>query len=595
MATIRSLSRGVLMVALLTPSNAGAWIPMTGSEGQPLRWTNDNPWVDAPYLPVATNPLNSSGVFAEDVEAAVIRSLARWQLASGGAFLWDHWMGTRPRDFPAAIAYDGVSTIFFASNASSLDQLPYGAAGYTQLWYDAETGTITEFDMVLNDLTYTFVAEQERAAYNEGPSVKQAWIDDVITHELGHALGLGHTGVAGSTMFTVAWADQFSLGCDDIAGIRTIYGVPDTESTGSIVGRVLGIDGEPSAYVEVLAISQATGVPVAARVTDAEGAYEISGLVPGSYLMLVQPFLATSTDLYPEGTPAFDSYCPGNQFAARQMVRDPDWFHLDPLTVFPGERSQAPTLQLDCGMGEEVGLQAVGSGAGSELDQARAVLADGASEEIFLERLSFAGAERMYRLDDFEGDLDVTITTWSLFSPIYAKPDLLDEFGRDVPTVDADTPLYKEEEVGWAIYDTRLRARDLPLGTYYLSLRGSRLGESDFPWAEVTLDATPFAVVILERRDPLWDGETPDPDTEEREEHEAARCVLPEPAVEYSRPPGPPLRRFRPEAPTRSCFEGCGDNNPWKRGGDSGVALLVGLVGLGAGLRRRPLAPKDAK
>ena len=47
----------------------------------------------------------------------------------------------------------------------------------------------------------------------------------VATHEIGHALGLGHSKVQGSVMYSLyIKRKDFKLQPDDIAGIQSIYG-----------------------------------------------------------------------------------------------------------------------------------------------------------------------------------------------------------------------------------------------------------------------------------------------------------------------------------------------------------------------------------
>jgi len=48
----------------------------------------------------------------------------------------------------------------------------------------------------------------------------------VTTHEIGHALGLGHSNQPGSVMspFYNGYSAQFRLANDDISGIRKLYG-----------------------------------------------------------------------------------------------------------------------------------------------------------------------------------------------------------------------------------------------------------------------------------------------------------------------------------------------------------------------------------
>jgi hypothetical protein len=59
----------------------------------------------------------------------------------------------------------------------------------------------------------------------------------VILHELGHSLGLGHTGIAGSVMFPFYGGAMRTLTADDIAGIQFVYGA-----------RALDVP-EPSTYL----------------------------------------------------------------------------------------------------------------------------------------------------------------------------------------------------------------------------------------------------------------------------------------------------------------------------------------------------------
>ncbi|MGD9857021.1 MAG: matrixin family metalloprotease [Planctomycetaceae bacterium] len=70
--------------------------------------------------------------------------------------------------------------------------------------------------------------------------VNRVWSDDptdtnsdadydlftVLLHELGHALGLGHSGVSGSVMESTYAGARRTLHADDIAGIQAIYGAP---------------------------------------------------------------------------------------------------------------------------------------------------------------------------------------------------------------------------------------------------------------------------------------------------------------------------------------------------------------------------------
>jgi hypothetical protein len=67
--------------------------------------------------------------------------------------------------------------------------------------------------------------------WSDGPGIPSAGESDIqglLTHEFGHALGLGHTTAAGATMFpSVSSSGQVaarSIEADDIAGIQALYG-----------------------------------------------------------------------------------------------------------------------------------------------------------------------------------------------------------------------------------------------------------------------------------------------------------------------------------------------------------------------------------
>lgn len=83
---------------------------------------------------MATNVLNAKGLYREEIEGAVVRSLQRWEQASGGAFAWDHWAGHSPKVYVPGVVQDGLSSIHFLSNSVAAPSISIGAAAYTQLW-----------------------------------------------------------------------------------------------------------------------------------------------------------------------------------------------------------------------------------------------------------------------------------------------------------------------------------------------------------------------------------------------------------------------------------------------------------------------------
>lgn len=97
------------------------------------------------------------------------------------------------------------------------------AATFTGFYEQRNDGSYRIFDAdIVTSSRYDFTSTRE----DDGCS-NEFFIEGVQTHEAGHGLGLGHSNVAGSTMFpSVAACDNgpASLAQDDKDGIQALYG-----------------------------------------------------------------------------------------------------------------------------------------------------------------------------------------------------------------------------------------------------------------------------------------------------------------------------------------------------------------------------------
>lgn len=117
-----------------------------------------------------------------------------------------------------------VNAIVFHT-AQQWRQLGYTPQAFalTEVWFDANSGQILGADMEINDGRGPYVRCPEDGC---SPVSGNADLQNVVTHEAGHFLGLAHSNVRGSTMlFSAAeWeTDKRTLEPDDEDGFCAAY------------------------------------------------------------------------------------------------------------------------------------------------------------------------------------------------------------------------------------------------------------------------------------------------------------------------------------------------------------------------------------
>lgn len=155
-------------------------------------------------------------------------------------------------------------------------------------------GLIVEADIIFNGRDFTFSIDDNTTPEN------RVDLQGVMTHEIGHLLGLDHSPLVGTpstrpTMYPYntpeAPRQERSLEPDDHAGITAIY--PVEGLTGGISGQIIGPNG-PAFGVHVVAYRADTQTFVASALsgsagTGEDGRYEILGLPPGDYHIAIEP------------------------------------------------------------------------------------------------------------------------------------------------------------------------------------------------------------------------------------------------------------------------------------------------------------------
>lgn len=178
-----------------------------------------------------------------------------------------------------------------------------GVVAVTVLSYDPGVGSVSEGEILVNQTaSRAFCLTADKAATQcrnrELSGANRVFLGDVLAHELGHFMGLGHSEVRESSMVFATFKGQHTPHADDVAGVRTIYRAP---SFGTISGTVMGGADVPVFGAHVQAISTRTGAVAVGAISQADGRFALTGLdLDDTYYLYVEPLrhLESLSDAY---------------------------------------------------------------------------------------------------------------------------------------------------------------------------------------------------------------------------------------------------------------------------------------------------------
>jgi predicted Zn-dependent protease len=281
----------VALLALVVSSQPSSFeLPLSSPERQ-VKWPTKT--IQVAFSTSLTAP--SPAIKAEtDVLGAVRRALGSWSRAADVTFIET---ASKAQSVSPTNNGDGISLITIAATAENLALFGEGnTTARTRVFYDPDTGEISEADIVINPYPYSAEGEALQFSTDETPGTYD--LESTLAHEIGHLLGLNHSAVIGATMqasqalngtYGLAAVTERTLSEADVAAVRSLYGTK--EKTGSIEGRILNsIDGNllPATSAHVWIEDRTNGRVMASSLTTAGGRFSINAVPPGNYRAMVE-------------------------------------------------------------------------------------------------------------------------------------------------------------------------------------------------------------------------------------------------------------------------------------------------------------------
>lgn len=243
-----------------------AYVPSLTSQLKPLAWLPANQ-----TLSIYVNPTNSLGISAGTINTIVQNAFSEWDNEASLNF---------------SLTTTSTSNVFNKNEVYFSDDAEIfgsGVIGIALVSYKDSTGEILEGDILINEQASLLNVKDDRL-----------YLGNVITHEVGHFLGLGHEPTLESTMFYQAERGQYKISKMDKHSMAQLY--PNATSLGAISGKIVGGESLVGLFgIQVMALTT-DGLIHASVISDADGSFQFKGLDPEkTYYIYTKPLTFKSS------------------------------------------------------------------------------------------------------------------------------------------------------------------------------------------------------------------------------------------------------------------------------------------------------------
>jgi hypothetical protein len=167
-------------------------------------------------VPYYVNPANKD-MSQQSAIASIQAAAANWSEQSNANVKFVY-SGTTTG---SSVVNNGKNEVFFRNSSSG------STIAATYYWYGGD-GHLLDADVIFYDATYRFFPGASGCSSGH-------YVEDIATHELGHALGFYHSSVSSATMYpsVSSWCSTSwrSLSSDDVSAIQKAYPPLSSSST----------------------------------------------------------------------------------------------------------------------------------------------------------------------------------------------------------------------------------------------------------------------------------------------------------------------------------------------------------------------------
>lgn len=194
---------------------------------------------------------------------------------------------------------DQVNNLVFTSKintacAGSLETTS-GVIGLTKVAYQPSSGEIVEADIQFDDREFKFKTTGTNSLTT---SPKEIILKDVMTHEMGHLLGLDHSSSRDSSMLFAIAENLKTTKTDDQAGLLSLYPPTNLDSLAGTAQGSLMSSGDPVFGAAVFFLNARTLQVDASEMSDVNGAFEFCALPPGPKVAFAAAYLPYGTNIH---------------------------------------------------------------------------------------------------------------------------------------------------------------------------------------------------------------------------------------------------------------------------------------------------------